>query len=223
VDLLPAFACGDSAFTFAWRWSGLGPARAMRGNLFQGCFGEVAPNVPGVADLQRAGQCAADRLRVGAGAVPAHDLYARMSPQPFLQRGRQSVGQNINALTGFGVNQDGGVLLTLTQGEVVNPEHAWHPRWGQWQAQQGTQAGVSRDEHRQRRQSARTGTPGQFPHHRTGLARKPRRTALITLHYPGTCSRKVLRQPCVEQTRRRTRTRTTTCRASMGTSVTVRS
>jgi hypothetical protein len=54
------------------------------------------PQVPAVADLDRAGQCAADRLAVGARAITAHDLHAGMGARPGLDDAGGAAGQDID-------------------------------------------------------------------------------------------------------------------------------
>ena len=56
----------------------------MRGDFPLHGLGQPVLQVPAVADLDRAGQCAADRLAICARAVTAHDLHARMIAQPCL-------------------------------------------------------------------------------------------------------------------------------------------
>ena len=124
VDLLPALPGGEGTCAHLCRWTGLGPAGTVRGHLLQDRLGQVFPDVPTVANLQRAGQRAADRFGVGAGTVSAHHLHARVLAQPRLQRGGQTVGQHVDALAGLRVDQDGGVPAISTDREVVDlPRH----------------------------------------------------------------------------------------------------
>ena len=81
----------------------------MRRDLLLGGLGQAVPQVPAVADLDRGGQRAADRLGVGAGAVAAHDLDAGMLAQPGLHDVGGAAGQHIDALAGLGVDEHGGV------------------------------------------------------------------------------------------------------------------
>ena len=64
---LPSFSGGPAA----------AQQEAVRGDFLPDGFGQAVPQVPAVAGLDSAGQRAADRLAVGAGPVPAHDLDAR--------------------------------------------------------------------------------------------------------------------------------------------------
>ena len=50
----------------------------MRGDFLQHGLSQAVPQVPAIPGLDRAGQCPADRLTVGAGPVPAHDFDARV-------------------------------------------------------------------------------------------------------------------------------------------------
>ena len=67
----------------------------MRRDFLQDGFGQAVPQVPAVAGLHRAGQRAADRFAVGAGAVAAHGLDAGMTAQPFPSGVRGAAGQNV--------------------------------------------------------------------------------------------------------------------------------
>ncbi len=71
----------------------------MRGDFFGDGLGEVVPQVPAVADLDRVGQGSADRLGVGGRSVPAHGLDARMPAQPGFQSGGFPAGQHLDSLT----------------------------------------------------------------------------------------------------------------------------
>jgi len=105
--------------------------------------------MPPVADLQRIGQRATDRLGIGARRVPAHDLDAGMLTQPRLQRLGPAVGQHVDAFTGLGVDQDRGVPVAAAQGKVIHTEHPRHPSCRQRQPQQRAQRGMPGDEHAQ--------------------------------------------------------------------------
>lgn len=95
----------------------------MRGDFFTDGLGEVVPQVPAVADLDRIGQSSTDRLCVGGRSVPAHGLDARMSAQPGLQSGGFAAGQYLDPLTGLGADDDRGVAVSAPQGEVADPDH----------------------------------------------------------------------------------------------------
>ena len=71
VDLLPPLQRRDlSAVDFAHP-GGCGPAAAVNGHLLPGGLGEVVPDVPPVADLERLGQGLAYGVGVAGGAVTA--------------------------------------------------------------------------------------------------------------------------------------------------------
>ena len=72
-------------------------------------LGQAVPQVPPVADLDRAGQRAADGLAVGARAVAADDLDAWVIAQPRLHDIGGAAGQDIDAVPGLGVDEDGRV------------------------------------------------------------------------------------------------------------------
>jgi hypothetical protein len=68
------------------------------------------------------------------GAVAADDLDTRVGPQPRLEAAGQPVGQDVDPLAGFDVDEHGGVTLAPAQGEVIDAEDAEHPPRGQRQA-----------------------------------------------------------------------------------------
>ena len=101
MDLLPALQVGLGALAGLDR-AGLGPAGRVRGDFLLGGLAEAVPQVPAVADLDRAGQRLADGLAVGARAVTAHDLDSRVIPQPFpaksaVRPGRTSTRRPVSA------------------------------------------------------------------------------------------------------------------------------
>ena len=65
--------------------TGLGAARAVRGDFSAGSLAQAVPQMPSVSNLDRVGQCPADRFGVGAGTVPADDLDTGVLSQPCLQ------------------------------------------------------------------------------------------------------------------------------------------
>jgi hypothetical protein len=115
----------------------------------QGLVAEVLPDVPAVADLQRAGQSPADRLAVGPRAVAADDLDAGMLAQPSLGCVSAAVGQYVDPFAGLDVDvdvdEDGGVAVAPLQSEVVDAEHSWHAQRRQGQPRQHPQCGRARD------------------------------------------------------------------------------
>ena len=127
VDLLPALAGGGGLCPLGRGRARCGPAGAVRGDFFADGLGEVVPQVPAVADLDRVGQGSADRLGVGGRSVPAHGLDARMFAQPGFQGGGVAAGQYLDPLAGLGVDDDRGVAVPAPQGEVVDPDHPRDP------------------------------------------------------------------------------------------------
>jgi hypothetical protein len=63
VDLVPALQLLLGALAGLQRGCP-GPAAAVRGDFLLDSFGQAVPQMPAVADLDRAGQCPADRLTV---------------------------------------------------------------------------------------------------------------------------------------------------------------
>ena len=122
----------------------------MCGNFFQDGSGQAVPQMPAVTGLDRAGQRAADRLAVGAGPVPAHDLDARVIAQPLLQHVSLPAGQDIDPLAGLGVDQDGRVDVAAAQREIVNAQHAGDADLGQREPQQHPQGGITGNRDSQR-------------------------------------------------------------------------
>jgi len=68
----------------------------MPGHRLLGAFCQVVPQVPPIGDLDRAGRAVTGSLGVGTGAVPADDLRARAGLQPFPDRGRVAVRQQVD-------------------------------------------------------------------------------------------------------------------------------
>lgn len=149
VDLLPALAGGGGLSPLGRGRARFRPAGAVRGDLLADGLGEVVPQVPAVADLDRVGQGSADCLGVGGRSVPAHGLDARMSAQPGFQRGGVAAGQYLDSLTGFGVDDDRGVAVPAPQGEVVDPDHPREPPLRHGHPPQQPQGGGVRHGHGQ--------------------------------------------------------------------------
>ena len=129
----------------------------MRGDFLPHGLAEAVPQVPAVADLDRAGQCPADRLAVGTRPVTAHDLDSRVAPQPLLGDISGAAGDDVHAAAGLGVDEDGCVDAAAAQREVVDPQHPGHRQRGQPDFEQDTQHGVAGGTDAQRRQQARRG------------------------------------------------------------------
>jgi hypothetical protein len=132
----------------------------MRRDFLADRFAQVVPQVPAVADLDRAGQRPADRLAVGARPVTAHDLDAGMSAQPGLDQVGGAGGQDVDAPAGPGVDQDGGVAAAAAQREVVDPEHPGYLLRGQRDPQQDAQHRMAGPRHGQFSQQPRPGPAG---------------------------------------------------------------
>ncbi|SNR69467.1 hypothetical protein SAMN06265360_1151, partial [Haloechinothrix alba] len=79
-----------------------------------------------ISDLHRGGQRRSDGFGICAGAIPADHLHAGMLAQPGLERVSRAVGKDIDALAGLRVDGHGHVALSLTQGDIVHPDHGGH-------------------------------------------------------------------------------------------------
>ena len=142
VDLPPPLRCGLGLPALVQRRPGGRPAGAVRGYFLQHRLAQAVPQVPAVTGLDGAGQRAADRLAVGAGAVAADDFDARVIAQPGFQHVRFAAGQDIDPLPGLGVDQDGRVDLAAAQREVIDAQCPWHGDLRQREPQQNPQRGM---------------------------------------------------------------------------------
>ena len=129
----------------------------MRGDFLPDGLAEAVPQVPAVADLDRAGQRLADRLAVGARAVAAHDLDPGMVPQPLLGDVGGAARDDVDAPAGLGVDEHGRVDQAAAQREVVDPQHPRHRQRGQGDLEQDPQRGMPGDRDAQCRQQPRPG------------------------------------------------------------------
>jgi hypothetical protein len=120
------------------------------------------------------------------------------------------------------IDHDCRIPVTAQQRKIVDAHHLGNHPLRQGDAKQYTHCGMSGQSHRQPCQQPGAGPARKLSHHRPHLAGQPRRAALVAFQNPGDLLAKVLRQPIVGQSRRRTCTRTITGRPSSGTSVTAR-
>jgi hypothetical protein len=86
-------------------------------------LGEVVPQVPAVSDLHGQGCAVVGAVGVGTGAVPAHDLGARMLAQPVREGVGLPVSQQLHRTVAVHVDQHRAVDVAATQREVVDTEH----------------------------------------------------------------------------------------------------
>jgi hypothetical protein len=103
------------------------------------------PQVPPVPALDRVRQRGADSFAVGTGPVAGDDLGARVSAEPLLDDVSGAPFQDIDALAGLGVDQDGRVDPALPQREVIDAQHAGHLQGGEGNREQDPQGGMPRD------------------------------------------------------------------------------
>src|ERR1700722_15639745 len=111
-----------------------GPGGGGGGGLFQAAavpaggllhlLAEVVPQVPAVGDLERAGGAAGGAGGVAAGPVAAdhRGRGAGAASQPAGQDVAVAARQQVDDLVRFHVHQDGGVVLALADGDVVDSE-----------------------------------------------------------------------------------------------------
>ena len=156
VDLLPALQLLLSALAGLQRCRA-SPAGGVRRDFLLHGLSQAVPQVPAVADPDRAGQRAADRLAVGTRPVTAHHLHARMTAQPLLDQVCGAAGQHVNAAAGLGVDQHGRVDQAAAQREVIDPEHPRHRQRGQRDLEEDPQRGMPGDQDAQCRQQPRRG------------------------------------------------------------------
>ncbi|BCB88741.1 hypothetical protein Psuf_060540 [Phytohabitans suffuscus] len=134
----------------------------MRDDGVQDGLAKVHPEVEPVGYLDRVWCPDPDAVGVRAGAVTTDDVRARMLTQPGGEGVRGAVRQHIDRLVSVHVHQHGGVDLTTTKSEVVDPEHPrrrgrrWR-RGGPQRPQQGAAAGRDREPGRE----SGPGTTGQ--------------------------------------------------------------
>ena len=129
----------------------------MRRDLLPDGLAEAVPQMPAVAHLHRAGQCPADGLAVGPGAIPAHDLHPAMTEQPFLSDAGGAARNYVDAPPGLGVDEYRRVDQAAAQREVVDPQHPRHIQGGKRDPQQRPQRGMPGEQDAQRRQQPRRG------------------------------------------------------------------
>ena len=96
-------------------------AAAVPGYRLLGVFCQVVPQVPAIGDLDRARRAVPGSLGVGTGAVPADDLCAGMGLQPFPQRGRLAVRQQVDHVPRLRIGHHRAVHVPLAQREVIHP------------------------------------------------------------------------------------------------------
>ena len=129
----------------------------MRRDFLLHGLSQAVPQVPAVADLDRGGQRAADRLAVGTRPVTAHHLHAGMTAQPFPDQVCGAAGQHVNAAAGLGAGEHGREDQATAQREVVDPRHPRHRQHGQGDLEQDPQRGMPGGQDAQCRQQPRRG------------------------------------------------------------------
>ncbi|SCF90733.1 hypothetical protein GA0115259_1046310 [Streptomyces sp. MnatMP-M17] len=102
-------------------------SRAVGGDGLLRRLGDVLPQMKAIGHLRGLGRGGSRRVRVSTGTVTADDLDLRVPGQPRNKRGRVPLGQQIQYLVRFGVDDHGSVDVPPAECEVV---HADGPRMG---------------------------------------------------------------------------------------------
>lgn len=158
---------------------GLGQQSPVLDDGLLDCLGEVLPEVPPVRHVDRVGGAEASGLGVGAGAVAADHLHARVLGQPAGDGRDAAVGQQVDGAAGLDVHQDRRVHVTLAQRELIHAEHTERRRLGPGQPSYQPQ---------QRRTAHRDGKSVSEPGAGT--------TGQHECHVPQTACGPWLRRPC---------------------------
>jgi hypothetical protein len=117
----------------------------VRRDLLPHGLAQAMPQVPAVADLDRRWQRLADGLAVSTRSVTAHDL---------------DPGDDVDAPSGLGVDEHGGVDQAAAQREVIDAEHPRHRHPGQGDPQEDPHRGMPGDHDAQCWQQPRRGPAG---------------------------------------------------------------
>jgi hypothetical protein len=82
--------------------------------------GQVVPDMPTVADLHRVRCTVMGSFGIGAGPVPADDFDSGVGFQPCGQRLGGAVSQHVDRAPGLDVDQDRAVVVSTSQGEIID-------------------------------------------------------------------------------------------------------
>jgi hypothetical protein len=88
---------------------------------------QVAQEVPSIGHLDRLRRSLPDSFCIGAGAVPADNLHARVCAQPRGDGLALPVRQKIDHPARLKVAQNGAVAVALAPGPIVDAKNAWSP------------------------------------------------------------------------------------------------
>ena len=117
--------------------------------------------MPAISHLHRARRPLPGGLGVGTSAVSADHLDPGVIAQPVGQRRGLAVGQQIDRAAGVDVDQDGAVVMTPAQREVIDAKHRQPPNRRVGQAAQQPYQGIAAGRHTQPTSQSSTGSPRQ--------------------------------------------------------------
>jgi len=107
----------------------------------------VLYQVKAVGNLDRGQRTLACTLGIRLRSIPHDDLDARMGSRPRGERLRVSAFEEIDRSMGLKINQDGGVGLAATQGQIIDAEDAWGASVLEHRATEKSQQGLWADCH----------------------------------------------------------------------------
>ena len=96
-------------------------------------FSQIAQEVEAICYLGSVRRALGSSFGVGPGSIPADDFDPRMLTQPGRQGFGRPVGEQVDGLVAFQVNQDRAIGLPLAQRKIVYAKNARRDR--RWLAQ----------------------------------------------------------------------------------------
>ena len=103
---------------------------------------EIAEEVPSIRYLHGVRCALPGGISIGAGTVTGDNLDPVVTPQPGRKRVGLAVGQKVDDLVAFQVDQDGPVVLAAPPRPVIDSQHAGRRRQGHHRAVNQTQQGI---------------------------------------------------------------------------------
>ena len=110
---------------------------------------EIAEEVPSIRDLHGLRCALPDGISIGAGTVTGDNLDPVVTPQLGRERVGLAVGQKVDDLVAFQVDQDRPVVLAAPPRPVIDSQHAGRRRQGHHRAMNQTQQGIGACRHGQ--------------------------------------------------------------------------
>src|SRR5581483_8058450 len=114
-----------------------------------------------VGDLNGLRSTVACGLTVAPAPIPADDLGMAMRLQPGEDRLGLAIWQEVDYTAPLEVDKDRSIAMAPTEGEVVDPQHAWIRMIGQRAPPNGAEQGIGASPHGQPAQDAGTGLAAQ--------------------------------------------------------------